>query len=124
MDASHDEPLDEGLEALLRELMERTGSVATVARAQQYRIEDVTAEGVTISADASDDKAIGPQLVPAWMLDVAWRHLRETGSLTNRHLVSSDGLNVKRSSAVCALLAALPGVTVASTQPIELRHQA
>lgn len=116
--------LDGWLETELRAVMERVGSVSTIARGQVNRIEDVTGEGVTMSTDSSDDKAIGPQLIPAWMLNVAWHHLRETGSLSLRHLVSSDGLNVKRSSAVCALLAQLPGVTVASTQPIELRYDA
>ena len=117
-----DERLDDGLEQELRALQSRVGSVATVARGELNRIDEVSSEGVTISTDASDSRGSGPQLVPAWMLNVAWRHLCETGSLTNRHLVSSDGLNVKRSSAVCALLAQLPGVTVGSTQPIELRY--
>jgi hypothetical protein len=117
------EALDEGLEAELRQLMERVGSVATIARGQVNRIDEVSSEGVTISTESSDGKGLGPQLIPAWMLNVAWRHLLATGSLSNRYLVSSDGLNVKRSSAVCALLAQLPGVTVASTQPIELRHR-
>jgi hypothetical protein len=35
--------------------------------------------------------------------------------------LASDGLNVKRSSAVCALLAVLPNVTVESTRPVILR---
>lgn len=115
------ETLDEGLAGALNKVMVERGSVVTVARGQVNRIVAVEADGVTIETDASDEKGIGPQLVPAWMLNVAWQHLRTTGSLTNRYLVSGDGLNVKRSSAVCALLAALPGVTVASTQPIELR---
>jgi hypothetical protein len=43
------------------------------------------------------------------------------GVLTNRFLLSTDGLNVKRSSFVCALLAELPEVNVESTRPITLR---
>lgn len=42
---------------------------------------------------------------------------REAGTQSN------DGLNVKRSSVVCALLAQLPGVSVASSAPIELRYE-
>jgi hypothetical protein len=38
----------------------------------------------------------------------------------SRFLLSADGLNVKRSSFVCALLATLPKVTVVSRGPIEL----
>jgi hypothetical protein len=52
---------------------------------------------------------------------MAWEHLTGHGSLTNSHLLSSAGLNVKRASAVCALLARLPGVVVDSSRPIDLR---
>lgn len=62
----------------------------------------------------------GPQLVPAWMIQAGWEHLRSYGSLTNAYLLSAKGLNVKRSSAVCAILARLPEVRVVSTRSIEL----
>lgn len=55
------------------------------------------------------------------MIQIAWEWLASHGSLTNRFLLSTDGLNVKRSSFVCGLLARLPGVELASTHPIELR---
>ena len=43
------------------------------------------------------------------------------GTLTNRHLLDKDGLNVKRSSFVCALLARLPGVEISTARrPIEI----
>lgn len=61
------------------------------------------------------------QLVPAWMIQIAWEYLASHRALTNRYLLADDGLNVKRSSFVCALLAALPGVTVTARRPIELR---
>ena len=77
--------------------------------------------GIDVETEASRKKGSGPQRVPAWMLNVAWRHLRATGSLSNRHLLSSEGLNVKRSSAVCAVLSTLAGVEVTSSRPIELR---
>ena len=47
------------------------------------------------------------------MIQSAWEYLQAHGVLTNRFLLSTDGLNVKRSSFVCALLARLPGVSVA-----------
>jgi hypothetical protein len=56
------------------------------------------------------------------MLQLAWDHLQRYGEFTNRYLLAPDCLNVKRSSAVCALLAALRPLTVASTRPIVLRH--
>jgi hypothetical protein len=85
------------------------------------RIIDIAAHGVTIETERTRRLGNSPQLVPAWMIQVAWNHLTEIGTLTNRELLSSTGLNVKRSSAVCALLAHLPNVDVESTRPIVLR---
>ena len=53
------------------------------------------------------------------MIQIAWDWLRAHGSLSNRFLLDKDGLNVKRSSFVCALLAQLPDVVI-SRRPIEL----
>lgn len=97
-------------------------TIATVANGKPNWIVDVTRDGVLVETEASKAKGSGPQLVPAWMLETAWSHLKRYGSLTNAHLVSSSGLNVKRSAAVCALLARLPAVSVQSTRPVELRH--
>lgn len=116
-----EERLDDWLESEIRDLMQKSGSVVTLSNGRPNTIVAVSSAGVTIATDASEAKGTGPQLVPAWMLNVAWRHLCATGSLSNRYLLASDGLNVKRSSAVCALLARLPGVVVASSRPIELR---
>jgi hypothetical protein len=52
------------------------------------------------------------------MIQVAWDWLEVP--LTNRLLLSTNGLNVKRSSFVRALLARLPGIEVTSTRPITL----
>jgi hypothetical protein len=55
------------------------------------------------------------------MIQIAWDWLQAHGALTARFLVATDGLNVKRSSFVCALLARLPEVAFVSTRPrIEL----
>ena len=116
------ESLDPWLVGELTKLEQGEGVVFTLSNSKPNRIERVDADGVLLSTGASDAKGSGPQLVDAWMLNAAWRHLRTTGRLTNRYLLSSDGLNVKRSSAVCALLARLPGVEVISTRPIELRY--
>src|SRR3712207_667340 len=61
------------------------------------------------------------QHVPAWMIQIAWEYLTSHGRVSTRHLLADDGLNVNRSSFVCALLATLPGVTVASRRRIELK---
>ena len=55
------------------------------------------------------------------MIQVAWDYLQAYGTLTHRFLLDKDGLNVKRSSFVCALLARLPHVQVAATRPITLK---
>jgi len=55
------------------------------------------------------------------MLQLAWDYPQRYGELSNRYLLAADGLNVKRSSAVCAILARLPGITISSTNPIVLR---
>jgi len=69
----------------------------------------VTPGGVYVDTESSRRKGIGPQLVPSWMIGLAWDYLRAHGTLTNRYLL--DILHVHRSSFVCALLARLPGVT-------------
>lgn len=105
----------------LRSVAERSATIATISNGKPNWIDSVTDEGVWLETEASRGKGSGPQLVPAWMLNTAWHHLRTTGSLENRFLLSSEGLNVKRSSAVCALLAQLPWVEVVSSRPIVLR---
>ncbi|HEY9563407.1 MAG TPA: hypothetical protein VIR30_06515 [Nocardioides sp.] len=115
-------------ESLLPELLEelravtaQSSLIATVSTGRPNWIASIVAEGVWLETEASRSKGVGPQLVPAWMLNAAWHHLRSTGTLDNRFLLSTEGLNVKRSSAVCALLSQLPWVEVASSRPIMLR---
>jgi hypothetical protein len=79
--------------------------------------------GVWLETEQSGKKGPGPQIVPVWMINAGWNCLRNTGSLTRRHLLSASGLNVKRSSAVSALLSRLPDVDVVSSRPIELRYR-
>lgn len=55
---------------------------------------------------------------------LAWDDLVEHGVLSNGYLLADDGLNVTRSSFVCALLARLPGVVRRATPGIELEHSA
>jgi len=86
------------------------GVFATLAQGKPNHVTNVTPTGLYVITDASKAKGTPAQLVPAWMLQVAYDYLRAHGSLTNRYLLATDGLNVKRSSAVCAILAALPGI--------------
>jgi len=60
----------------------------------------------------------GAEPIPAWMFNLAWERLRTCGRLTNAELLKD--LRVHRSSAVCAILARLPGVEVVAAPRIEL----
>jgi hypothetical protein len=96
---------------LILAAVEATGGVfTTIARDKPNHVTEVTTTGLYVVTDASAAKATPAQFVPAWMIEIAWDYLRVHGRLTNRFLLDTDGLNVKRSSFVCALLAKLPGV--------------
>ena len=83
-------------------------------------VTDVSERGFLVqTAKAQDGTDNGH--VPAWMLQVAWDHLVEHGQLTNKHLLKE--MKVMRSSAVCAVLARLPGVQVDPGPGITLRYQ-
>jgi hypothetical protein len=86
------------------------GQFTTIAKDKPNHVTEVTTTGLYVVTDASAAKSAPAQFVPAWMIEIAWDYLRAHGRLTNRFLLDADGLNVKRSSFVCALLAKLPGV--------------
>ena len=94
--------------------------VLTLTDRRPNWVTEVTPDGVWVETLRSRTAGQAAQLVPAWMLQVAWDWLEAHGTLTNRFLLSNDGLNVKRSSFVCALLARLSGIEVTSTRPITL----
>jgi hypothetical protein len=54
------------------------------------------------------------------MLNLAWEYLRTRGELANTTLLNQ--LRVHRSSAVCALLAKVPGVIVVPGRAITLQY--
>ena len=85
-------------------------------------VTDVSERGFLVqTAKAQAQDGGTPQHVPAWMLQVAWDFLITNGQLTNKHLLNV--LRVMRSSAVCAVLARLPGVQVDPGPGITLRYQ-
>lgn len=95
--------------------------VRTIADGKENRVTDITPDGVWVETDKSRAQGRPPQLVEAWMIQIAWDWLQARGTITARFLVADDGLNVKRSSFVCGLLARLPAVEIVSRGPIELR---
>ena len=85
---------------------------------KRNRITRVLRTGLYVETDRTRARGSGPQVVPAWMFNVAWTYLKAHGRLTNPHLLKV--LRVYRSTAVLATLAQLPGVRVASRKPITL----
>jgi hypothetical protein len=114
------EVLDLDLLARLRGALRAPARIVTLGDAKPNWIHDITPDGVWVETERSRAAGRPPQLVDAWMIQVAWDWLEAHGSLTNRHLLATDGLNVKRSSFVCALLACLPDVHVRRRRPIDL----
>ena len=96
-------------------------TIATLSDESPNRIVEVDRSGVLVETKDSTRKQSGPQLVEPWMLNDAWEHLRERGMLTNQELLK--GLRIMRSSAVCAMLARVPGVRVVSKRPIALQYR-
>jgi hypothetical protein len=108
----------------LRQAVPDGSVLATLANGRPNLVTAVVPQGVYVETTSSRAKGLPAQLVPAWMLQLAWDYLCMHGALTNRYLLAADGLNVKRSSAVCTILAQLPDVEVASTRPIALTRVA
>ena len=115
-----DMPWDEVLVQLDRCVPAGSAVYTLGVNPQINMVSRIDAAGVWIETDRSRQRGGGPQLVNGWMLRLAWDYLRFHGELSNRYLLADNGLNVKRSSAVCALLARLPGVEVRSSKPVEL----
>ncbi len=116
MAGARDEEMDPDLLRRLSTVVPPGGTIRTIANSRPNEVVDMRPEGVWINTEKSA-RASGPQLVPAWMLNEAWRRLSDDRVLPNTELIKT----VKRSSAVLALLAQLPEVTIASTRPIVLR---
>ena len=82
------------------------------------RVTELTRLEVHVATARSLARAGGAAPIPAWMFNLAWERLRTHGSLANRDLLYN--MRVHRSSAVCAMLARLPGVSVADGPHITL----
>ena len=116
------EPLSEALLELLVERIPRGGQLLTLSSGRPNRVVDINSQGAWVESETSLAKGSSPQLVDAWMLDVAWAELTARGEITNSWLLNKR--NIHRSSFVCAALAQLPGVRVVSRRPIRLVYEA
>jgi HKD family nuclease len=110
--------LDAGLWELVRGCIQPGDVITTLADGRPNTVVEVSRAGLWVETARSRRTGAGPQLVEPRMLDVAWAALLSDGELTNQRLLGE--LRVHRSSFVCALLARLPGVRVASRRPIRL----
>ncbi|MDQ3266732.1 MAG: phospholipase D family protein [Myxococcota bacterium] len=106
--ASTEEAIDPDLLRPLRKEVAKDPVFRTLSGKKPNRVTLLTATSVWVETERSLARGHQPDEVPAWMLNVAWRYLRSQGSLMNSHLLNE--LRVHRSSAVCALLARIPGV--------------
>jgi hypothetical protein len=115
------DPFSPGLLALLRAAAMTDPTFHTLGPTPRRNIvTEVAPHGVYVETARSRLKRTPPQLIPAWMLELAYSYLLQHGRLSNRYLLDTEGLNVKRSSAVCAMLARLPGVRVLPGRDIVL----
>jgi len=116
-------PRAEGLEPELQAAIEVARSADPVfltlgPRPRRNIVTQVSADAVYVETDKSRAEHGGPEPVPATMFNLAWNHLRAHGRLSNTTLLNE--LRVMRSSAICAILARLPGVRRAGGGKIEL----
>ena len=95
------------LAALQREV-ERNPLFATLTRGNPNRVVAVTPAGLYVETRDSLRKGTPPQLVPSWMFELAYEALRARGRLSQQEVLNT--LNIKRSAAVCAILARLNDV--------------
>lgn len=115
--------LDDGLLLLLSDHLPLGDAIYTLGSRRPNWVIRIAPEGIYVETERSRDRGVDPERVPAEMLTKAWERLTVRGVLTNKELVATDDLNVKRSSFVCAAFAQLPGVAVTSTRPITLSYE-
>ena len=123
-----DEQLDPELWPLIAAVLRAHPTLYTLGRSPQPNfVREAGTSGVLVDTQrsrflhAADGR--GPsELVPAWMFNLAWETLRARGRLSNRDLLNN--LRVHRSSAVCAILALLPGVHREPGPEIVLKYDA
>jgi HKD family nuclease len=118
---SKEEVFSPDLESLIRRTFHLGQTVKTISQGQANRIMEILPTGILMETERTESRGTGPQLVDAWMIELAWDSLKSCGELSNTTLLNE--LKIHRSSAVCALLAHFEGVRVVSTRPILLTYK-
>lgn len=118
-EATGPEPIDPELLMALELACRQDPVFATLGRAPRpNRVVALTPAEVLVETERTHREGTGAQSIPAWMLNLAWECLRSRGELSNMTLLNQ--LRVHRSSAVCAMLARVPGVRVSTLGGITL----
>ena len=117
-DYSRSLELDDDLLERVRAVTEAVEEIPTLSNNRPNRIVSIDRSGIEVETLRSASRGTGPQLVPAWMIVAGWNSLCKKGELSQNELL--NGLNVKRSAFVCALLAQFPDIIVRSTRPTVL----
>ena len=95
--------------AQLQRQVELNPLFLTLSHRKPNRVVEVIPEGLYVETNDSRAKGNPPQLVPSWMFELAYETLRARGRVTQQEVLNE--LNIKRSAAVCAILARLEHVT-------------
>jgi hypothetical protein len=114
------EPFDDDVLERVRAAVEVGDAISTVGISRPNWVAGITEDGILVETLRSRQLGSGPQLVPAWMINRAWRYLRQHGGLSQSQLLNE--LNVKRSAFVCGLLARFEDVAVESDKPVVLQR--
>jgi hypothetical protein len=118
---SEEEVFSSDLEGRIRRTFHNGQIIKTISQGQDNRIVEILPTGILMETGRTESRGTGPQLVDAWMIELAWDSLKSNGKLSNLTLLNE--LKVHRSSAVCALLAHFEGVQVDSSRPILLSYK-
>lgn len=110
--------LDDELYNRIASVVEAGDEIETLSISRPNWISSFDRSGVWVETGRSRARGSGPQLVPAWMIAVAWERLSKRGDLSHTELLGE--MNVKRSAFVCALLARFPDVVVRQSRPTVL----
>jgi HKD family nuclease len=115
-----DELFEPRLYQALADEVRRNPVFMTLGRSPRpNRVVELTRTEVQVETERSREHTGGAAVIPAWMFNLAWERLRTHGSLSNSELLND--LRVHRSSAVCAMLARVPGIERVAGREIVLR---
>jgi hypothetical protein len=118
---SRGEPFDDEVFERVCAALQVGDVISTVGISRPNWVTGINEDGILVETLRSRQMGSGPQLVPAWMINRAWHHLRKHGRLSQTQLLNE--LNVKRSAFVCALLARFDDVDIESDKPVVLHRR-